>query len=664
MGQEQDPEVDLEQMIENFGEVDEETDFSPLVDDLCVLSDSPLDLNEASTEDLEALGLLTDLQMENFIKYRRRSGKLLSIYELQSIDGFDDETIEAMLPWVCLANSQQPPKLSWRKAWKYKKQQILFRSQWVNEEQAGYSAKNENRSASYPGNKYKLYAKYKLYYKQQVKLGITAEKDPGEQFFAGKQKNGFDFYSAYLQVRKLGPFENIVIGDFECKMGQGLVCSSGLSLGKSSMVMNIRRKAQGLKGYTSSDENSFMRGAGASVKWGKCSATAFASYKKRDANLLSDSAMNATSFSAFQSSGLHATEAETTDKKAVGESILGLQLNYEFKNARIGANYMAYRYSLPMNREIKAYNQYEFNGQSNQNASFDYFVNRNHFQFFGEAAISTNGGKAMLNGLTVEANDRLRFSCLHRIYEKDYQSLYGKAFGEGSKNANEKGFFFGIELLPMKKISINAYFDVFQFDWLRYQVSAPSEGYEFFGLITYLVSKTSKLSLKLHVESKAKDYHIDQTIKTENYTKNSYRINYDYQPLENIRCRNRLEWLKIEQAYGAPQKGFVFFQDVNYRFARLPITASLHYAIFDTDDWESRIYAYEQDILYGFSIPAYYMKGTRSCLTIKYAIGTSCNLWFRAAQTQYSNLSTIGSGDTEIQGSHKTDFKIQLQVKF
>jgi len=658
------PEFNLERIIENRSELDDDADYTPLIEDLAILNDSPLDLNEVTAEDLEVFEFLNDQQIENILAYRKRSGNFVSIYELQSIEGLEMEDVENLLLWVCVSMQKKDKITPWRRAWKYKRQQLLMRTQWVGEEQAGYMSKKGEQVSNYPGDKYKLYAKYKMYYKQQIKFGLTAEKDPGEQFFEGNQKKGFDFYSAYVQIRKRGIVDHLVIGDFDCKMGQGLICSNGMSLGKSSMVMAIRQKGQGLKAYGSADENNFKRGIGTTVKLGKWTTTAFLSYKKIDANLLTDSAKQVNSFSAFQSTGSHATAAEIQDQKSIGESILGLNLNYEFKNARIGANYMAYRYSLPMNRSLKTYNRYEFNGQENQNASIDYFLNFNHLQFFGETAISENGGKAILNGMTVEANYRLRFSCLHRIYDKEYQAVYGKAFGEGSLNANETGLFFGLEFLPVKKMSINAYFDVFKSDWFRYQVSAPSQGHEFFGQINYQLTRNSILTFKLHVENKAKDYVVGQLIKTANYEKTSYRLNYDYHPIENISCRNRLEWLVIDQPYASSKKGFVIFQDINYAFRRIPIKASVHYAIFDTDDWESRIYAYEQDILYGFSIPAYYMKGRRSCLTLKYAMTPKCSLWLRAAQTTYENLSTIGSGDAEIKGSTKTDFKIQLQFKF
>lgn len=136
-------------------------------------------------------------------------------------------------------------------------------------------------SKVYLGSPWKLYTRYRFQYRRNISFGVTAEKDEGEEFFKGTQKQGFDFYSAHLFLRDIGPVKALALGDFQAQFGQGLVFSSGLSFSrKSAYTMNIKRNAVGLAPYASVNENQFLRGAGITMDLGKrLEGTAFISHK-------------------------------------------------------------------------------------------------------------------------------------------------------------------------------------------------------------------------------------------------------------------------------------------------------------------------------------------------------------------------------------------------
>jgi len=86
--------------------------------------------------------------------------------------------------------------------------------------------------------------------------------------------------------------------------------------------------------------------------------------------------------------------------------------------------------------------------------------------------------------------------------------------------------------------------------------------------------------------------------------------------------------------------------------------------LFRTDGFNPRIYAYENDMLYSFSIPAYFNKGSRMYLNVEYSLSRSIDLWFRYAQFFYTDLDQTGSGLTEVQGPLRSDFRVQMRIKF
>jgi len=115
--------------------------------------------------------------------------------------------------------------------------------------------------------------------------GITGEKDAGEEFFTGSNKDGFDFYSGHVFYKNSGFIKRVALGDYHAKFGQGLVTWSGFAFGKSADVTSIKRPTVGLKANTSADENLFLRGAAVTFGPKKLDITVFYSRKLIDGNL-------------------------------------------------------------------------------------------------------------------------------------------------------------------------------------------------------------------------------------------------------------------------------------------------------------------------------------------------------------------------------------------
>ncbi|MBK7308594.1 MAG: hypothetical protein IPI88_17340 [Chitinophagaceae bacterium] len=93
-------------------------------------------------------------------------------------------------------------------------------------------------------------------------------------------------------------------------------------------------------------------------------------------------------------------------------------------------------------------------------------------------------------------------------------------------------------------------------------------------------------------------------------------------------------------------------------------SGGLRLQYFETDGYNSRLYAYENDVLYSFSIPVFYDKGLRYYININYDINKKMTLWIKWAQTIYNDKTLIGSGLDEIKGITKSEVKLQVQYKF
>ncbi|MFN6013580.1 MAG: hypothetical protein ACK47F_02690, partial [Flavobacteriales bacterium] len=433
---------------------------------------------------LEELNLLSSVQINDLLLHRKAYGKFISIYELQSLEYWDLQTIQLVLPFVRVDDRLDNLHISLKEALDQGNYELFLRYQVTPEEKKGYVPVPDSVLTSsnnhYYGNPDRYYTRFRYSYRTNISLGVTAEKDAGEEFFAGSQPNGFDFYSAHAFYKGGKYLKAIVVGDYQIQIGQGLSLWSGYAFGKTADVTNIKRSAIPIRAYTSVDETRFLRGAAVDLGLENVSMTLFGSVKKVDATLFADSLYDDLEFvSSINLSGLHRTNSEIARKDALTERIGGANLRYRSRNFQVGLAGVYQGYDKEFNKTIQPYNQFDFRGKEMMALSCDYNWAVRNFNFFGELARSSfSGDWANMHGVLFSMDPRASFSILYRNYQKGYQTFYNAGFSEGSNTQNESGIYAGMKLKLNSDWSLNSYVDLFKFPWMKYQVDAPSEGHE------------------------------------------------------------------------------------------------------------------------------------------------------------------------------------------
>ena len=255
----------------------------------------PINLNTADEDELKQLQILSALQIENIISYRKLFGSFIDIYELQAVPTLDIATINKMRPFITVSSNGDIIS-SVRQRLSGGSNSLLIRSSQTLEQSKGYLLDSGNY---YPGSPQHLFVRYKYVYKNLLQYGVLGEKDAGEQFFRGAQKQGFDFYSAHFFVRDIGNIKALALGDFTVNLGQGLTQWQSLAFKKGADVINIKRQSPVLVPYNSAGEIYFHRGIGITIEKKNIQATVFASYRKLDANFNADTISNENFISAI-----------------------------------------------------------------------------------------------------------------------------------------------------------------------------------------------------------------------------------------------------------------------------------------------------------------------------------------------------------------------------
>lgn len=633
----------LESLLELVLEENESADVEQLLSELQSVHEHPILLQHAKAEDFEVLFFLTPIQVEALLNYRDQYGPVLTAFELAAIDGFTVELAELTGEFVDFSNETTIVKR------KFVKNELLLRASRLLEEQSGFE------SGRFEGSPEKLYMRYR-YRSSVLQMGYTAEKDAGESFFAKSNPNGFDYNSGFVRWEFGQKRSSLLFGDYVVQWGQGLALWQGFSMGKSTEVERIARFNQGIKAYSSTDENNFMRGIAGDFRFGKFQFQPFLSLRPFDAN--ADSVDARLIFTSFQTSGLHRTASEIEDKNAVDALTGGARFLYNSGRLQIGVQGVHTRYQYPIERSDDLYNRYLFAGSTITNASVDFRFTLNKFYWFGELAGSSTCGGAGLCGIQYQPVDQLAFSALYRNVSKKYNSPWSSAFSENSRVNDEQGLFLGIKTYPAPYFSVYGYVDFFQYKWIKYTTAAPAKGWEAMIRADYRLAQDWTMYARYFYESKPVKLSSSVMRMNLEQIRQSVRLQMKGTLSENWEIRTRLE--RSFYRHDHRSDGIFVSQDISWDSKRAS-RINFRLAYFKTDDYDSRIYSYEDDVLYQFSIPAFYGDGFRSYLNVKVKICEKIDFWLKGSRTWYLGVDSIGSGDTAIGGSKRSELKLQLR---
>lgn len=671
--------VDLvgDQIEKSVETLEMDHDYTDLAEDLEELARKPVRINMAKEDDLDAIPFLTPNQRKALLDYLTAYGEVLSIYELHSIPGFDSLLIMKIAPFINISPPSHTPPPTPRNLARFGRHDILLRYEQAFPKSAGYqtedSLKFANPDSYYRGSPQRYCFRYSYSWFDKIRIGLAGEKDPGEQFFRGAQKAGMDFYSGYLSLGNLGVLKNLVIGNFRASFGQGLTFGSGFSLGAVPGFPGNITRAGGIRPSLGISEGSYLRGLAATIKIKRLEFSGFASYHPRDATVLLNDSISglAKEISSFATTGYHRTGSELTKRNIVKELVCGGNISltmaptqqFGFKTGITGA-YV--QYSARVMPRVYTYNQFNFTGNKNFTLGLDLQVRYRRIYLFGEASRSMNSGMAWLAGAVLTPDPGVSMTATYRSYQPGYQNLFSNAFGQNSLNANERGIYAAINAALHPRLSLSGYFDLFTFPWLKYRVDVPSCGHESGAMLTWQAAGNVTIGLRFYQKNTRINGSAEQGVIIHKLTSQvirSYRCNISWSPGEQLIFNTRIE---VKEACLLPAKGnfgYLVCQDLKVLTQKMLSTFVLRFALFDIPDYAERIYMYEPEVLYGYSVPAYQGRGLRTCLVLKIRAGRRFDIWLRGGITCYTDRTEVGSGLDQTEGNVRSELTSQLLIK-
>jgi hypothetical protein len=535
----------------------------------------------------------------------------------------------------------------------------------------GYSdtlQSGEINATGYPGSPRHWSFRYSYSWYDKVRIGLAGEKDPGEAFTWNQETKGFDYLAGYLTIEKAGFLRRLIIGNFKALFGQGLTLGTGASLISGPGFTIPGQPAEGFRPTLSMNENNFLRGAAITLANKYVTLHTFISYHPRDARCEeSDSSGSKRFVSSLLTTGYHRTNQECLTSNAVKELICGGNISASFSPSqqfgfKTGVTMAYTSYSLPLNAGEEPYRRYNFMGKTNLNAGINFRLLFRGLMLAGEYAMSRNKGMAFLLTGSYQPDARITVRAIYRNYQPMYQALHAQSFGNNSSNANEMGLFIQSSLSFHSRFTVSVYSDICRYPWVKYRVSAPSRAFSWGVDGEWLVTSWCRMNLRIgerRSEINASESGLPVARTTEQRSA-GLRYSIEAEPSNLVSIRTRIDTRTNGMFTGDQQWGYLICQDITYKPLNKKISLSARFSLFDIPDYAVRIYVYEPDVRYGFSVPAYQDSGIRTCGVVRLALFRFLDLDLRGGVTWYKGKEQVGNGNDETEGPTRGDITVQI----
>lgn len=640
-------EENLEQLVAEA----ESTDWEDELEELSRRMKQKLNLNTATREELEQFPFLSEEQVENLLAYVYVHGAMQTLYELQLVEAMDKETIDRLLPFVCVRPMEEETHYpSFKNIWKYGKHEAITRFDIPFYTRKGYEK-------DYLGPPVYHSLRYSFRYGDRLQAGVTGEKDAGEPFFALHDRQGYDYYSFYLLLKGWGRLEALAVGNYRVSFGQGLVLGNGFGLGKTFSLATAEYRTEGFRKHSSSDEYNYFRGVGGTVRLvSRWRVSAF--YSHRDL----DGVVEDGEITSIYKTGLHRTAKEAAKRHAFVMQAAGGNVAYGGRHLKVGVTGLYYFFDRPYEPTLRKYARYNLRGNRFYNVGVDYAYRSGRWALVGEAAKGKRG-YAFLNQLRYQVGGQYKVMLIHRYYSHDYWGMFARSFGESSALQNENGWFLAGEASPFARWRFFGGIDLFSFPWWKYRISKPSQGVDGLFQVTFTPNRRWSMYTNYRLKRKERDVTGSggETILPTLHHKVRYRLSYA-QGLWSL--RTTVDYNRFVQAPLQCSQGWQVTQMCGVRLPFLPLAVTLQGTYFHTDDYDSRVYAYEKGLLYTFYTPSFYGRGFRFSAHLRYDFRDWLMLIAKFGQTLYQDRKEIGSGNDLIRGNKKSDLQVQVRLKF
>lgn len=625
----------------------EETE-SNAIDDLNEhLQIHQININTGNWNELQKIPNITSIQINALIEHRNLYGFFKSLLELQQLKEFDIIDIHKIQPFITLTlpvkqvikDLIRQPQIEWQ-----------CQVQTKLEKSDGFTNSVQSDQV-FLGNRLKETSRLKIGFGQQLRLQIITKKDAGERF--NQSSTGIS-----LQIQDKGLLQEVIAGNFQLQFGQGLCIGNTLAFGKSANVMGIMRTGKGIRHTGSVNNTEVLKGSAFHLKlMPSLHVWAAVSNKKTDAQTITDS-NGLVYLSSLVNSNLYRNNKEIRSRNNIKRFDLILRSEYRLRQFQAGLT-MSYTKNKAL-RSIQLRDKIE---QKQTKIAIDWQYAFNNIILFHEMAFNSKiQESAFIQGALISLDKYTDISVMYRQYSGKFNPDNTNALASGN-GSNERGWLIGYQLRLAKKVQLNAYVDLFKHPEKTYKSDATSNGKEAFMQLNYAERNAYTFVLRYQLkENQFNSREPSGMRQLETHRQNKMRADLSYQISKNTSIAHRIEINRYKIGANSSSNGYLMYHNVSQRINKcLKIQSRLTF--FNITDYNSRIYAFENDLSSIYAIKAWQNKGVAFYTILQYHVNKILQIKTKFASIRYSDIHESGSGADAISGTVFNEVKFEISLK-
>jgi len=541
-----------------------------------------LDLNRANTEQFTSCGLFSPKEVSALFAHRARFGTFLSVYELVQYLENPERLLEIKDFIRCDRNVLKPKP----------KNQFLTRltAKDIQEGQVDLAVRS----------------RLKVDVDNQLSFRFLADRDAGELWFTENEYP--DHVSGSVtHISKQGT--KYIAGDYRVNMGCGLVLGSMFGVGKSYSIYSLYRPPVALQALATGNEFDYHRGLAFHRLKGKSAITAFLSARNCDVTGATDS-----TFRGFDLSGVHVRPTEQTKIPTTGARLIGIGWTHHVRKTEIGVHGYGVQFDKTFEPRPDIYNAATLGNK--KAGKLGVFVKRslNGGFAFGELAIDHHHNHAFVGGILTSLGPRWNFGAVHRSVASGYYNFHNRFFSEFSSGDNEVGLFAQLTGKLNHNWEISLSNDIFTRPWFERNQSPFDVYSEQQFEVVYQPSKRNRFSIRWSTNRPASSSNIGEHQPNDRVKK--CRLHIRSELTKNLRYQFRYNTAYYRLKQGMNHSSLLY-HDIRWSPSKkLRLSARILFA--NIPDYDLRLYAYENDVLYQFSVPGSFEDQVRSYVLLLY----------------------------------------------
>jgi hypothetical protein len=109
--------------------------------------------------------------------------------------------------------------------------------------------------------------------------------------------------------------------------------------------------------------------------------------------------------------------------------------------------------------------------------------------------------------------------------------------------------------------------------------------------------------------------------------------------------------------------GINFYQDLYWQIGQ-SFDLYIRFSSFSTDDYDTRLYEYENDLPHVFSNFALYGQGRKWYVMLTAGLLSHIKVWLKYRRITFDDVRSIGSGLMKINGDMRQDLHFQVEYRY